>query len=202
VTGAVGIDLVDLADAGTPSARFVARVLAPAERMLLERAADPVGLVWRLWAAKESAYKVLAAADPELPFAHRRFQVDLAAAAVEHDGQRVPVRWQLDAGCVACCAGGGPAAVATASIDEAEALAVPLGARERADGSRLSLAVRRLAKLVLRGLFGDDDVEIVRPPRRGAPEVWRRGVRADGISLSLSHDGRYVGCAVALESTA
>jgi phosphopantetheinyl transferase (holo-ACP synthase) len=203
VTSAVGIDLVDLADAAAPSGRFVARVLAPAERALVEQAADPIGLIWRLWAAKESAYKVLAAADPELPFAHRRFRVDLAAGTVEHDGRTVPVRWQADGcGCVACCAGDGPSVIATATVDEAEALAVPLGARERVDGSRLSLAVRRLAKLVLRSLLGDEEVEIVRPARRGPPEVWRRGVRADGVSLSLSHDGRYVGCAVGLETPA
>jgi phosphopantetheinyl transferase (holo-ACP synthase) len=181
----VGNDVVDLADAGTPAPRFVARVLAPEERALVDRASDQPALVWRLWAAKEAAFKLWARADRRLVFTHRRFRVDPAAGAVEHDGRTVRVSWHDGPGYVGCCAfaGAAPPRVAVTPIDRA---------------TDPSQAVRRLAGRLLARLLGHDDFEILRPAG-GPPEVWRRGAPAPGVAVSLSHDGGFVGCAVAVE---
>jgi phosphopantetheinyl transferase (holo-ACP synthase) len=190
----IGNDIVDLVEAGVPSPRFVARVLGPGER----------GHVWRRWAAKEAAYKVLARRLPDLPFAHARFVVDLEERVVRHPAGDVRVRWEQRAGAVACVGwqGSGDVLSASETIEEAEAGAAgPLGPREAARG-RLSVAVRLLAKRLLCRRLGHEwaSLEVARP-QGGPPEVWWRGARLPGVQISLSHDGRFVACAIALEAS-
>jgi phosphopantetheinyl transferase (holo-ACP synthase) len=185
----IGNDVVDLAEAGEPSPRFVARVLAPAEREVAR--AGGAAAVWRLWAAKEAAYKALARRDPELPFAHARFVVDVEAGVVRHADAEVRVSWSERGRAIACVAhDGGAVLVAVAAMREAE------GAETVPAAERSSYAVRWLA----RRLLGEPSIEVVRPDRGpgrrpGAPEVWRGGRRLDDIEISLSHDGEFVACA-------
>jgi phosphopantetheinyl transferase (holo-ACP synthase) len=205
----VGNDIVDRLAAGVPSERFVARVLTPTERALAAEAPDGTAFVWRLWAAKEAAYKVLARADGELPFAHRRFHVDPAAAVVRHERGQVTVRWAEDGAALVCWAwlgaDAGPLACRVATVEEAEAVPYALSTLEGA-GDGASRAVRRLAKWLLATMLGrePDAFEIRRPerpaPARGAgpPEVWLDGLRLEQVSLSLAHDGRFVSAAAGL----
>ena len=112
----VGNDVVDLGAPRVPGKsadqRFLARILAPAERGLVERSLDPDLELWSLWAAKEAAYKVvskLQGAPP--PFVHADFVVAWAAPArgsgpaaptchgtVSYGDQRVPVTVALKHG--------------------------------------------------------------------------------------------------------
>jgi len=196
----VGIDIVDLDEAGEPSPRFVARVLAPAER---ERAlGGGAKAVWRLWAAKEAVYKALARRDPELPFAHARFVVDAEAGVVRHGGHTVEVCWQERGAALTCVTRGGDVLSAMAAIDDDP------GARELPAAARPSRAARWLARRLLGERLGSepDELEVVRPSRgrgsrAGAPEVWRRGRRLDGVELSLAHDGAFVACAALVRPT-
>jgi phosphopantetheinyl transferase (holo-ACP synthase) len=196
---AVGNDIVDLHDAGEPSARFLDRVLAPAER----RSAQGAAGVWRLWAAKEAAFKVLARAERTLPFTHRAFVVDLEAAVVRHPAGEVRVRWDTHPGAVSCVGwrGGGEPATSTATLDEVCAAPGTLGVEEaRGVSGQLSIGVRLLCKRLLASRLGleERDLEIRRPGGR-PPEVWRRGRRLGRVEISLAHDGRYLACAARLD---
>src|SRR5262249_59028140 len=145
------------------------RVVGRGEGALGERGP---GLIGRLWAGREGAYKHGAGAERALRFAHRRFRVDAARGVVEHEGRSVRVAWSDGPGWVGCCAWSGatpPRVVVEEGTD-----------------------VRSLARRLLVPLIGD--FEIVRPGG-GAPEVWRRGAPVPGVAVSLSHDGRFVGCA-------
>ena len=180
----IGNDIVDLADAGTPSPRFLARVLAPEERRHEAQ-------IWRLWAAKEAAYKLLVRDDASLPFAHRLFVVDLEARLVRHPSATVHVRWNGDERHVGC--------VAWRDADTD----VFAASEPRGDLDEPSASVRSLARRLLQVVLGRDDetIEILRSAS-GPPEVWRGGRRDDGLSVSLSHDGRYVAAAIGRRRTA
>jgi hypothetical protein len=114
---------------------------------------------------------------------------------VRHGSRRIPVRWEERGAALACVtAEGGELVAAIAGVDEDPgAPAVP-------PAERPSQAVRWLARRLLGERLGSEpgELEIVRPrrgPRPGAPEVWRRGRRLDGVELSLSHHGAFVACA-------
>ena len=77
----VGVDVVDLDDPRCVGKqrddRFLRRILADAERKRVRESHDPAVTLWRTWAAKEAAYKVISkirAAPP--PFVHAAFRVD------------------------------------------------------------------------------------------------------------------------------
>ena len=200
----VGNDVVDLELMGEPSEGFVARVLAPEERRAPPTAAD----VWRLWAAKEAAFKILARRDRRLPFVHARFVVDVEAGLVRHPRGEVRVRWGQHGAALGCVgwqgAGACTTAVATAEEAEAAAAGFTLSAREASGVTGLlSVAVRLLAKNLLCRRLGRSwtDVELLRPGA-GPPEVWLGGAPAPDIGISLAHDGRFVACAVGLDASA
>ena len=200
----VGNDVVDLELMGEPSEGFVARVLAPEERRAPPTAAD----VWRLWAAKEAAFKILARRDRRLPFVHARFVVDVEAGLVRHPRGEVRVRWEQHGAALGCTGwqGAGECATAVATAEDAEAAAAGfvLSAREACGVTgRLSVAVRLLAKRLLCEQLACHwtEVEILRPGD-GPPEAWILGSLAPDLGLSLAHDGRFVACAVGLDSEA
>jgi phosphopantetheinyl transferase (holo-ACP synthase) len=207
---AVGNDIVDLDDPAlcgrALDGRFVARVCAPEERARLAAAADPYRLLCRLWTAKESAYKLAQRDDWDLGLAHARFVVDVDAARVRWGARLIRVRWQEAADWLACVAWSGDDPDAACATVEPVAPSTILSARERASaGEPPSVAVRVLAKRLVAERLGLDarELEIVRPPRAaghgrafGPPEVWWRGVGLPSVTVSLSHDGRYVAAAV------
>jgi len=181
----VGNDVVDLRDPellrhpGSP--RFDARVLTPGERDRLASAADPVRLRWRLWAAKEAAFKLASRAEPGLVFAPSRFVVSEAGDAVAVPG-RAPVRLRVDEGerhVHAIAWEGGPPPLCDVAFLESDA------------PDAQSRAVRALAldALARAGLPG---CEIRREGR--APVLYHEG-RRSARCLSLSHHGRVVGFA-------
>lgn len=214
----VGNDVVDLAEAGAPSLRFLGRVLSERERASLDRG-DGVE-IWRLWAAKEAAFKVLARSRPRLVFAHARFVVELdagdhgageRAGVVRHEEGCVPVRLREHAGAVECVAGPPHAARACERIETAlrdGGLGDPWGAWAPHQLPALpSVAVRRLARRVAALRLGIDAAELevrraatVRGGRPGPPELWHRARRLERVTLSLSHHGDFVACAVAADA--
>jgi len=190
----IGNDVVDLRDADTDPAglnpRFDARVLCESERERLREASDPVRTRWRLWAAKEAAYKAARRADASVVFSPARFRVDLDAERVEPPSGP-PLRLRFDE-----VEGGVHALVRGDGGDPAGLLR---GALRCAAGADLRESVRSLARERIAGWLGVAPERVAvrpRPGRRGPheeriPSLWLDGGRTP-LPLSLSHHGRLV----------
>jgi phosphopantetheinyl transferase len=224
----VGVDVVDLQDPRCEGkerdARFLRRILADGERELVERADAPAVMLWRLWAAKEAAYKVvskLRGAPP--PFVHAAFRVDPGdGAALEPFGSvawedvRVAVHWHQLPERIGAVAWSGLAAeepvewgwggqlqldpAPTASLD---VLLERMTTRERRPvHSRASAVVRIVARSALALALAVDEsrVQVVcsdGPKGRTPPEVLLDDEPA-GVDVSLSHHGRWLAWALRL----
>ena len=73
----LGNDVVDLSEPGMRGKwqheRFVARVFTTSEQTLIRSATHPDFLFWSLWAAKESAYKIISKLHGPPAFSHKKF---------------------------------------------------------------------------------------------------------------------------------
>ena len=97
----VGNDIVDLTNPRTRGRsnddRFVARVLAAAERRTVAAAADPDLELWCHWAAKEAGFKAISKLVGEPPpFIHRAFEVAWSDSAGPVDAE-LPGSLQVEA---------------------------------------------------------------------------------------------------------
>ncbi|MBM3462074.1 MAG: 4-phosphopantetheinyl transferase family protein [Armatimonadetes bacterium] len=226
----VGNDVVDTDQAAQPGDRgwdrFIGRVLAADERRLVRERSDITVLPWMLWAAKESAFKIMRKRDPSAIFAHPGFHVDCddltsrlpdrlfpggtLPGAIRHAGQRFSLRWDIGMGYVHCLAwhpGGGHPDLASVVEETDDAVGIVLDPREAASvHSPASARVRHLARRLVHQRYGLEDACIVRERgndgRFGPPRVMAQGGAVPDLDLSLSHDGRFVAvaCASSLES--
>lgn len=225
----VGNDIVDLDD---PEARgksldirFVDRVLCQQERAAFDAALTDATdddsqdeILWRLWSAKESAYKVLQKAFGVSATA-RSLEVsglDSEAGRVSWQTREVRFRWNRGPGYVHCVAWLAPNAAcdpAAAVTMRSASLTDPLMQSARLTRGEAisahnpaSAAGRRLAKDLLRDRsFAElptlslDTVEILRQPAdRGwaPPEIYANGTVLADWDVSLSHHGRFAAAAV------
>ncbi len=191
----VGNDVVDLRRAThrPRSPRFDARVFSDAEQSALSRASDQARLRWRLWAAKEAAYKLLRREDARVIFSPRRFAVEspelLAqgadVGALRHADQRVMLRY-VD----------GDDYVHAVAVRSEEQMSEVVHGLARLGGLGVGLdasaAVRRLACDTLAPLRGlePDAVRVKR--RERIPDLYVEGEDAPWGALSLSHHGDHV----------
>jgi phosphopantetheinyl transferase len=222
------VDVVDLSDprcvGKAGDARFLARVLAEVERASVAASPDPDRVLWRLWAAKEAAFKAaskLRGAPPS--FSHAAFLVDPAETLsgdgfgqVRWEDLTLRVHWHELAGRVAAVAwngrtedepiewGWGAAAeLDPAPRDPLEALIVRLSERERAPiHSRASALVRLAARTALAEALEVEEGRIAVVTREGPrgrmpPEVLLDGNPAPA-DVSLSHHGRWFAWAIRL----
>lgn len=181
----IGNDVVDLADPEAhPEAlhpRFDARVFAPEERARLARSADPARLRWALWAAKEAAYKAARQLDPAARFHPRAFVAE--AGAVRFGARRFLVAVRETGAAlhaVALPAQGAPGALRAGVVR----------CHGEAGSAARSLALRTAARMLGAPAA---ELEILREGR--IPLLVRRG-RPAGLSLSLSHHGRFAAFAL------
>jgi hypothetical protein len=210
----VGDELIDVDPDTTERARdpsFLERVLSADEQQLVRTSREPVGLVWKLWTAKLAAFKVLMADDWDMPFAPRAFEVSPLEGLVDMRGHTVAVCWRRVGDALGCVGWRGDGEDVTSAIeaigDNAHGLLTP---RERASiGDTAAAEARLLAKRAVVDRLGARwiDVELVRAPRArstgrayGPPEVWVRGEVSRAVTVSMSHHGRFVGCAVGARS--
>jgi phosphopantetheine--protein transferase-like protein len=110
----IGNDVVDLAEPGVAGKehdrRFMDRVFTPGERTRILEAAAPTLALWKTWAAKETAFKIVSKLREGVVFAHREFEVIPATAfeperaageaiglwaSVRFDNLEVRVRWEM-----------------------------------------------------------------------------------------------------------
>lgn len=188
----VGNDVVDLHDAdahpSTLNGRFDERVFCLSERQTLETAPERR---WKLWAAKEAAYKVAVKQDPATIFSPSRFRVGLEAKEengfVTWDAGRLRIHVCVDEGAVHAIAvtNSNPLISGLRRLE-------PLAPGQ--SGAALSEAARGLAAEELAAALGVDEGSIEIRKRGRVPELYVDGVRAQA-DLSLSHHGEIVGFA-------
>jgi hypothetical protein len=202
----LGNDIIDLddpdADVATFSPRWSSRVLTAGEAEAVAAATDADRMLWRIWAAKEAAYKWARQIDERAIFSPPAFEVtfaprpvraarDLLQGHVDWQGERVSLfleegaRW-LHAWVDDAPFGAGPPRLGIAAL--------PPALRCIADGP--SRFVRRcVTRDAMAGplrhasRFHELELEIVRHGR--IPQL-RSGRGRESASLSLSHHGRFV----------
>lgn len=189
--------------------RFVERVFTEYEQSLIRAATGREDyMLWRLWAAKESAFKIVRKLDPVASFAHRLF--DLREDGRLHHGDRSFVPRWMDhpeyIHCVACAQDDALADVFIANVAQVAGLPRELDEEEMASvHSQESLLVRIFAKSQLRARFPDSRLKIIRPRREDgqfAPPVLLLNEQWSGIDLSLAHDGPWLAVAASPGSPA
>ena len=203
----IGNDVVDLRDPESASEtlhpRFDTRVFDARERDALAASADAERLRWKLWAAKEAAYKLARKRVPTTVFSPSRFHVELDASGrsgvVEHGGDRYRV--ELDENDEALHAVALPV---DADAKGGEVLSgwrrLERGELESGDPEAPSRAVRELLCERLAPRLGVDarDLEVRRRGR--VPHLWLRG-RPAPVDLSLSHHGGWLAFACELANS-
>jgi len=194
----LGNDVVDLAAAAAPRhARFDARAFCAAERDAIAASADPEGLRWTMWAAKESAFKALARAGG-IRFVPRRFAV---TPAERPSGATVWMRVVQAAGHARVRVERCDRFLHAVAWSDGELAASTLCGIARADdvaaGSTPRQAVRALARARIADALELEagELEIAREGR--VPRVAWRGAPLPGV-LSLSHHGDFVAFAFRL----
>jgi hypothetical protein len=198
----IGNDIVDLQEPGnrgkSRDARFLKRILTPAEclKVILSRQADRT--LWALWAAKETAFKVIQKRDPGVSARPRQYRVLLFPAPEDTDDRKesapvsgivttprgaVQIRLQFTAGYVHCIGTDAPWSAMEA---------IQWQVSERPAGSNESERVREEAKRHLARHFQEtlETIQIRPDDRTGAPSVYL-GDRRTSIDLTMSHDGRF-----------
>jgi hypothetical protein len=197
----VGNDVVDLRDRDsdpvTLRARFDQRVFSEVERYRMASSPEPGRERWRLWAAKEAAYKLARKLDPETVFAPSRFVVEWSewraqgerVGLVRHAGREQALRLRE-----------GADYVHAVTRLPSESAARPLSglrrltAVELASGraSAQSLAVRRFCIGVISKRLGLEARELEVRRHGRIPHLYWRGRLLPGGDLSLSHHGAFV----------
>ena len=196
----VGNDVVDLRDPeNQPEAihqRFDRRVFTPAERARLCMEATAHRTRWRMWAAKESAFKVARKLDPRVRFLPRSFSVHPvgnARSIVRHSLGRFEVSFSGAEDWVH--------AIATPSFGPGvEALRRgPLAVIERVQqgksaAANASVRVRAMARSAIGSALSISPSEIRIVTADSIPAaLWKKLPLP--VDLSLSHHGRFLACA-------
>jgi phosphopantetheinyl transferase (holo-ACP synthase) len=202
----VGNDIVDLYDPWSqPDSihrRFDSRAFTPTERARILASRSAHQLRWSLWAAKESAFKVARKLDGGVRFLPREFTVRMlndGRAEVSHPIGRFGVWFERAEEWLH--------AVAVLMMSRTDADPSEVSARigrieEEGDssrgGDRPSVRVREVAQAALGALMGVSAAEIEIVTHQGIPAPHRRDERLP-VDLSLSHHGRFVACAWAVD---
>lgn len=194
---AIGNDIVDLRQSDyKPTERFLCRVFSERERCLIQNSTDSNLILWKIWSAKEAAFKALKKLNPELVFAHRFFEV-FEEGLVVHPLRTCSVKWRENLDWVHCLAftdsnlskqiiwcESHKRMLLENSVGEASDTESQLGRKFALSEIKLD---RRHELSIARELVAGTEQ---------APKVLRNGVSISGLDLSLSHDGNYVAFAV------
>ncbi|MBS3808774.1 MAG: 4'-phosphopantetheinyl transferase superfamily protein [Desulfobacterales bacterium] len=203
----MGNDIVDLRDANSAGKsqdeRFVGRVLVKSEMREMERAKFPDKWLWSAWAAKETAYKVISKARPDIKSSPRSYEVSFEDAKI---GEKFPGRvatpaetvhilLSINENYIHCIGRTGKRPFWKDIISEANHIAPDPGCGGDCNSERQSAAVRLAARKRIASIIDlrADDIAIERskgPRGPTPPAVYIRGEMAE-IDISLSHHGRF-----------
>jgi len=210
----VGNDIVDLTlkdNIGkSHDYRFLNRVFTASEQNFLNQSTNKDASLWKMWAAKEAAYKILKKCDPDLIFSHLKFVVTAqecqTRGMVKHHDKVISVRWEENADWVHCIAHMQSEDCPyrhfvwqVSSLAEHVSSKIPFSSRESASiYSSASRSVRVQTKKLLQKL-GLEQVEIVRELLKnkfGPPFIMDSGHKNEDCDISMSHDGNFVASAI------
>jgi hypothetical protein len=195
-TARLGNDLVDLTTPHTAGKardlRFLRRVFTAAEQDRIASSPDPDRVLWKLWSAKEAAYKAWSRYLPDLVFAHSRFEVDPEDGSVRLPQGLCRVHWCEQEEWIHCLAWTGFPEGLSWKVE-----GLPKGVPENGPEAITipSLQARDLAARLLAGI-GLPGARLHREDRR-PPVVLLEGRLLEGFLVSWSHDGNRVAAAVA-----
>lgn len=175
--------MIDLAEAGTPSRRFVERVCAPAELLALGTAPPPAR-VWALFAAKEAAFKAHSKRFPRAIFSPRSFVVSPDASRVRHPLEQFRLALLRGPGFIHALA-------YTGEIRPQHRVGRIVEPESESSAARRLLYALAAGRLAAAG----DRLELVRSGSRAAPRLLAGG-RALPCDVSLSHHGGLAACAL------
>lgn len=208
----MGNDIVDL---NTPwavnksrNARFMAKVFTEDETQAIGQSGNPDAMLWALWAAKETAYKVTAKSIPDALFSPLKYRVKLVRGEAANTENTQTGTVTTQSGIVTVCV----------FFHENHVHCIGINGNHRDTGklyhgygcgesecedcpslspaARESLAARKLALKHIAQCCGRniEDMEIRKngeDRETGPPMLYFKG-KKDKIDISLSHDGRYV----------
>lgn len=203
----IGNDIVDLTDPGnigkSGDKRFLQRVFTPPERECIAAAGDPDTMMWALWSAKETAYKVVRKMNPAAASTPRLYPVLLSpddqkrtlSGMVCTPHGPVVIRVSVAAEYVHCIGSTSPRDILDYVLWSVEHLSPAAGS-----DCDPSMAVRMSARLRLATLLHAlaADIEIRRFQDNngwGPPRSYLNGNPAP-FDLSLSHDGAFIAYAM------
>jgi phosphopantetheinyl transferase (holo-ACP synthase) len=204
----IGNDIVDLTDPDnigkSRDQRFLQRVFTEAERACIAAAAEPDVILWALWAAKETAYKIASKIDILAVFIPRLYAVALSpgdhgvtrSGRVETPQGPVVIRVAIAPDHLHCIGATPLPGILDHVLWDIERLC----RSEEDDDRDPSMAVRRLAGRRLAAMLDTPvtDIDIRRfndIDRWGPPSTYIEGQPAP-FDLSLSHDGAFIACAM------
>lgn len=194
----IGNDIVDLTDplnkGKSLDQRFINRVFTPGEKRAILASVKPDTTLWSLWAAKESAYKVVMKLRAGIHSIPRLYEVDLcvndkevpAEGIVNTPAGIVHIRVYACCDYAYCLASTGPESQLESVISSvcwSEEVMVDESIQSKKNGTMLLSRYLGMPR---------DAIRIVK--NSAVPEVLIHGlpVRMD---ISLSHDGHYTACA-------
>ncbi len=199
----IGNDVVDLkapaAQHKHSQRRFIERIAASEEQMLILQADDQHLMLWTIWAIKEASYKAMQKAATEVRFIPNTF--------VCHRMQSQVDVWRCchkDLQCEAkvTVSGAFVHAVAVLVVKEASWNSVCSQLSDLPVGSDASQAVRQLALglLTAKGHPGCNITRAWKNGRQLPPQVFLADQPLQSCDISLSHDGRFVAAALLLHA--
>lgn len=204
----IGNDIVDLTDPGnigkSRDNRFLQRVFTSAERECISAAAAPDVMLWTLWAAKETAYKIASKADLLAVFTPRLYPVVLSpddyeptrSGVVYSPQGPVAIRVSITPDYLHCIGATQLSGILDHVLWDTERLSP---AKEGGDPDP-SAAVRRIAGRRLAALLDvpavDIDIRRFQDMDRWTPPTTYVEGQPARFDLSLSHDGDFVAYAL------
>jgi hypothetical protein len=187
--------------------RFVGRVLLPEEKHLISYGSDPGRTLWQLWAAKETAYKIVSKSHPAVHSGPQKYRVTLSGVC--SISSTLPSCHSRRIRCLVETPVGGVTIVIQNEDDYVHAFGC---SDDRVDLETLHPRVFRLDEGCLAGHTDSDavreelcldlgrlwgipagEIDIRRSPgERGAgPPMVYVSEKPASVDISLSHHGRY-----------
>jgi len=195
----VGNDVVDLKEPGnigkSKNLRFLKKILTDAEIEWVRKADDPDAALWRFWAAKETAYKVIRKLSGEATFLPRRWPVVLREMHRElHEGTVIVGGQEIFFSCRSDedylhCVGSDDADVLRKSIKGVAFLSEDR--RRDPSGYGRYCLIKSVAE---QGLAERRQIAVRRKKKNGElqpPQLYIAD-RKSSMDISLSHDGRWI----------
>jgi len=211
----VGNDIVDLkttaAIGKSRDSRFVKKVLTPTEQTALLHSAQPDTLLWAFWAAKETGYKAVSKTHPDVSSAPRKYPITLYSGVSMNPRTAllglvttpvgfVKIRFFFHEDYVHCIGTTGRDRNSDHMIWCIRTIPSAGEYPKCSTAIQESACARRLAAECIAACIRKDptNIDIRRHKLHsgfGPPMVYYKGEK-ENMNISLSHDGRFIACAV------